>query len=85
MKELCLPDLKNKYKDGCYFYGTKLNKKESTIKDSQTLTNYIARYASHPPISERRIVNIDYSKNLVTWFFDPHEDDDINDEDKKTW
>ena len=80
---LLLQELKTKYKEGCYFYGPKLNKEETKIKDTQTLTNYIARYASHPPISERRIVNIDYSMNKVTWFYDPHEDDDIFEDDKK--
>ena len=80
---LLLQDLRNTYKEGCYFYGPILKKEIISIKDTQTLTNYIARYASHPPISERRIVKVDYSSNQVTWFYDPHEDDDINDDDKK--
>ena len=52
----------------------------TTSKDIVTLTNYIARYASHPPISEKRILEFDEIKNTVTWYYDPHEDDDIIDE-----
>ena len=80
---LLLKELKEHYDKGCYFYGPKLNKEDVTIKDMKSLTCYIARYASHPPISERRILNVDYSTNQVTWFYDPHEDDDIFEDDKK--
>lgn len=80
---LLLKELKEKYPLGYYVYGKKFNKDNLTTKDIVELTNYIARYASHPPISERRITKCDIEKNTVTWFYDPHEDDDIEDEDKK--
>lgn len=80
---LLLKDLKKTYTKGYYVYGRKFNDSNSTTKDIKTLTNYIARYASHPAISERRITNLDSNTNQVTWFYDPHEDDDIEDEDKK--
>ena len=67
---------------GFYVYGPQLEK-ESTLKDTKSLTNYIARYAAHPPISEKRIISIDYQTNRIKWYYDPHEDDDIEDEEKK--
>ena len=70
--------LRSKHDKGFYVYGKK-NKNCKTIKDVTSLTNYIARYASHPAISERRIINVDFPNNLVTWYYDPHEDDDIED------
>lgn len=78
-----LKDLKKQYDKGCYIYGKKFTNSKTTTKDITILTNYIARYASHPPISERRILKCDTIKNTVTWYYDPHEDDDIEDEEKK--
>lgn len=75
--------ISNTNKEGCYIWGRKFNKVHTTTKDIVTLTNYIARYASHPPISERRITSFIIEENLVTWYFDPHEDDDISDENLK--
>lgn len=49
----------------------------------KNLTNYITRYASHPPISERRIISINDDNHTITWFYDPHEDDDVKDEELK--
>ena len=80
---LLLKELREKYPLGYYVYGKKFSKKRYTTKDMTELTNYIARYASHPPISERRITKCDIENNTVTWFYDPHEDDDIEDEDEK--
>lgn len=78
-----LKDLRKKYQLGYYVYGKKFSKKTYTSKDITELTNYVARYASHPPILERRITKCDIENNTVTWFFDPHEDDDIEDEELK--
>jgi hypothetical protein len=78
-----LKKLKEKYTKGNYVYGRKFAHKKTTTKDIVTMTNYIARYASHPAISERRISSIDYEKNIITWYYDPHEDDDVEDEEKK--
>lgn len=78
-----LKELNEKYSNGCYVYGKKFSKEMTTSKDIVTLTNYVARYASHPPISEKRILEFDEIKNTVTWYYGPHEDDDIIDEDKK--
>lgn len=80
---LILKELKETYEQGYYVYGRKFSNERTTTKDIIELTNYIARYASHPAISERRITKCDIQNNLVTWFYDPHEDDDIEDEEKK--
>ena len=77
--------LRNKlYKDlkeGFYTHGPKLkNNSKVSIKN---ITKYIARYAGHPALSESRIENIDYDNNLITYYYDPHEDDDLPEEDKQ--
>lgn len=81
---LLLKQLKEKYPLGYYVYGQKFNKQSYTTRDIVQLTNYIARYASHPPLSERRIIKLDTVNHTVTWFYDPHEDDNIEDESQKT-
>lgn len=75
--------LKNKYPDGYYVYGPKFDDSNTTTSDMKKLTSYICRYASHPPISERRILSINKNSNQISWFYDPHEDDDIKDEEQK--
>ncbi|MCF0238147.1 MAG: transposase [Sphaerochaetaceae bacterium] len=76
-------EIREKYKDGYYVYGPKFNETNTTTSDMKSLANYIARYASHPAISERRIISFDPVNKMVKWFYDPHEDEDIIDEDKK--
>ena len=80
---LLLKELKELYPKGYYVYGRKFSNERTTTKDITELTNYIARYASHPPISERRITQCNIDEQLVTWYYDPHEDDDVEDEEKK--
>jgi len=82
-KKMCflLKNLQKIYPYGFYVYGPQT--KNSTLKTMKALTNYIVRYAAHPAISEKRILNIDYETNRITWFYDPHEDDDIKDEEQK--
>ena len=70
--------LEKRYPDGYYAHGPKPKNKNNKVSIKK-LTSYIARYASHPAISERRIINVDFPNNLVTWYYDPHEDDDIED------
>lgn len=75
--------LRKKYPKGYYVYGPKFSRERVTTKDITELTHYIARYASHPAISERRIASFDPKGMKVTWFYDPHEDDDVKDESEK--
>lgn len=62
------------YKKGFYVYAPKLqaNKFKGGLKD---LVKYITRYAGHPPMSESRIINVDYDFDWITYYYDPHEDD----------
>ena len=71
------------YKDGFYVYGSKFNNFNTTTFNMKTLTNYITRYASHPPISKRRIISINDDNLTITWFYDSNEDDDVKDEELK--
>ena len=80
-------ELKIKYKDGYYVYGPRLKsfKDENTgltLKTMKALTKYVARYASHPAISESRILSYDPIKHLVTWYYEPHEDDNKEESEK---
>ena len=72
--------LRERCPKGYYVYGPKFSGERTTTRDIAELTHYIARYASHPAISERRIVSFDPKAMTVTWFYDPHEDDDVKDE-----
>ena len=73
-------ELRGRYPKGYYVYGRKFGNGRTTTKDMRELTHYIARYASHPAISERRIASFDQKAMKVTWFFDPHEDDGVEEE-----
>ena len=76
-----ISDVIAKYKNGAYFYG-KQNGITTSIKSMKSMANYIARYASHPAISERRILARDKEKKTVTRFYEPHEDDTKTEEEK---
>lgn len=69
------------YQDGFYAHGPKLaNASRVAMKN---VTEYIARYAAHPAIAEERIVDVDSLKRTVTFYYDPHEDDHVEDPDQK--
>lgn len=74
--------LKKKYPDGYYAYGPKLKEKNYnnrvTIKN---LTTYIARYVSHPAIAESRILKLDFENTSIKYYYDPHEDDLLDEDD----
>lgn len=73
--------IKRQRKTGFYVYGPK----DNNMMNIKEVANYIARYGSHPAISESRITEFDYVNDTVTYFYDPHEDDglDENHEDYK--
>jgi len=71
----------NRLKNGAYFYGRKTDF-SSSYYSMKKIAKYLARYCSHPSISERRILKYDSKKSEVTRFFDPHEDDTQEDETK---
>lgn len=47
------------------------------------IVNYVCRYAGHPAMSESRILKYDYSNKLIHYYYDPHEDDAIINENDK--
>lgn len=73
--------LEKKYPQGYYAYGPKINKKYDHHLSVKQLTNYIARYASHPAIAESRILELDLSNHMVKYYYDPHEDDVLDEDD----
>lgn len=72
--------MKKKYDKGFYIYGPQMN--NCSLTGMKELTNYVARYASHPPLSENRITKFNREAKTVEWFYDPHEDDLQEDEEK---
>lgn len=61
------------YKDGFYTYGPKV-KEFSKFYNSKKIADYIARYASHPPIAESNILSLNEENGQLTWRYTPHED-----------
>jgi len=64
----------NKYKHGFYTHGPQI-KEYGLLNSAKKVSDYITRYASRPAISEERILALDEKKHLITWAYDPHEDD----------
>lgn len=74
-------DLYKSKNNGFYVHAPKTNIKN--FKDIKKLVNYVCRYAGHPAISESRILEYNEEKKLITYCYDPHEDDAVlNEEDK---
>jgi hypothetical protein len=76
------------YKNGAYVYAPSIKKDSNGKYNSnkvriKNIAKYIARYAGHPALSLKRVLNVDYKANTVTWYYDPHEDDTEEDESKK--
>lgn len=65
----------NRCKEGSYFYGKPVYAEGYSMESAKATAKYIARYASHLALSERRILKRDKENKTVTWFYDPHEDD----------
>lgn len=69
------------YKNGFYTYGPRSKttiSEETRLTNIKKIANYIARYASHPPISESNILSFDRDNNTVTWkYLDYESNEDI--------
>lgn len=72
---------KSKYTNGFYVYGPR--RKAHRLTDFAMLARYVARYASHPPISEGRIDRFDKEAGTVAWHYDPHEDGGLEEGEKR--
>ena len=70
-----------KFTSGFYVYGPQ-NSGMASLSSLKSLTKYVVRYSSHPPISEARIRSFDREKMTVRWFYEPHEDDTREEEDR---
>lgn len=81
IKALC-EAVKKRCAKGSYFYGPK-QEGQTSIKSVKAMANYIARYASHPAISERRLTRYDKIEKKIYWYYDPHEDDTATNEEDK--
>ena len=82
-------ETKKKYPKGYYVYSPRMKdaagdekKDGSRIKGMNALAKYVARYASHPAIAESRIISYNEEKHTVTWYYEPHEDDNLPEDQK---
>ena len=53
------------------------------LTSMRALTRYVARYSSHPAISQSRIISYDSKSHIVKWFYEPHEDDNKSESEKQ--
>ena len=71
----------HEYDNGFYVYAPPMS--TNNRKTTKEVIKYVLRYSAHPAISESRITNIDYKNDLISYYYDPHEDDHIVNEDEK--
>lgn len=69
--------LYSQYKKGFYVYAPKIQLTSFKKEKIMNLVKYVTRYASHPPMSESRITNVDHENMTITYYYDPHEDDNV--------
>lgn len=74
-------NLYNRLDNGFYVYAPSI--KSINTNDNKSLIQYVFRYAGHPAISESRITSVDYINNTISYYYDPHEDDNIEFENSK--
>ena len=65
------------------FYVNAPQKECKSPKQIKRIVNYVCRYAGHPAMSESRIISYNKNTKMIIYYYDPHEDDAIiNDDDK---
>lgn len=74
--------LYKEYKNGFYVYAPPIQMNSFKKKKIIKLVNYVTRYAAHPPISESRITELNTEEDTISYYYDPHEDDNLENEDK---
>ena len=65
--------------EGFYVHAPGTN---SDFKEYSELVKYVLRYTGRPPMAESRILNVDYKNDLITYFYEPHEDDHLPENEK---
>lgn len=74
-------EIYNTYDNGFYVHAPKRQGKSK--KSIKATVNYVVRYAGHPAMSESRITSYDEETKTVSYYYDPHEDDAILDDEDK--
>lgn len=72
--------LYNEKSNGFYVYAPPVQTNKNF--SNKQLIEYIVRYAGHPAISQSRILSLNTSNDTVTYYYDPHEDENINKDNK---
>lgn len=70
-------DLYTTLDDGFYVHAPSNN---SNFKDTTELVKYILRYTGRPAMAQSRIIEV--KDDFVTYFYEPHEDDHLPDEQR---
>jgi hypothetical protein len=52
------------------------------MKSQKGLIEYVLRYTGRPVMAESRIEHVDHVNRLITHTYEPHEDDQLPDEEK---
>ncbi len=74
-------ELYKRYDNGFYVHAPKRQGKSK--KAIKSTVNYVVRYAGHPAMSEARITKYNKENKTVSYYYDPHEDDAILDDEDK--
>ena len=91
----CLLDLLHKdignsfYKEKCDLYKNHVSgfyvhapDTSSSFKKQKELVKYVLRYTGRPVMAESRILDINHETGFITYFYEPHEDDHLPDEQR---
>lgn len=75
------------YKEKCALYESKENGfyvhgPNTESKSQKGLIEYVLRYTGRPVMAESRIEHVDHVNRLITYTYEPHEDDQLPDEEK---
>jgi hypothetical protein len=66
------------YQEGFYVYGPKDETQEyQKLNSLKKVADYIARYASHPPIAESNILSLDNETKMIIWQYEDHQTKEI--------
>ncbi len=74
-------EIYNNTKNGFYVHAPQTECKNP--KQIKKIVNYVCRYAGHPAMSESRIIKYDKDNKTVYYYYDPHEDDAVLNENDK--
>ena len=70
------------YKDGFYVHGPE-SKEYKKYNSNEKIVSYVLRYTGRPVMAESRIIDFNPETKEITYFYEPHEDDGLDELDKK--